>query len=160
MSHFFKSSVQIYVYFLCSDPARNGSESRTGFAAESGHERTFSFENLLRKRYLLTILSKTVRKGMFPTVFFLIFPPVRGSFFPPKMNVTPHFWPQKNHLTPGLRSYMGYGNVVLKCDVLWRKKISFFLSAVTVTMLSKRSSIEYMKLIFIKIYSETQERKS
>jgi len=26
-------------------------------------------------------------------------------------------------------------------------------------MLSKRSSIEYMKLIFIKIYSETQERK-
>jgi len=27
-------------------------------------------------------------------------------------------------------------------------------------MLSKRSSIEYMNLIFIKIYSETKERKS
>jgi len=54
---------------------------------------------------------------------------------------------------------MAHGNVVLKLDVLQCTKISFFLSTVTVNMWSMRSSIEYMKLIFIKIYSETQERK-
>ena len=201
---------------------------------------------------------------MFPIVFFFIFPPVRGSFFPPKMNVRPHFWPKKTHLTPGLRiadHYMAHGNVVLTfrfwCVTMykdfflsfychgyyvvkevinrvhevvihknlqwdprkketviprwWRGWIdsttpstihrvnrmtadsysAFQMSYIQTnfyycllihlatgkvkihqdfllssschgyrSMLSKRSSIEYMKLIFIKIYSETQERKS
>ena len=75
---------------------------KTGFAVESGHERTFSSENLLRQPFLFSkeackTSQKLSEKGCFRLeflVFFLCFSSVRDSFFrifSHKSNVTPHF---------------------------------------------------------------------
>ena len=131
----------------------NGSGLRTGFAVESGHERTFSFENLLSQPCLFSkeackTSQKLSEKGCFRLEILVFFYFFLSSWliFSHKSNVTPHFWPWKKTTWPKgwrCRSNIWHMEKLCQhsfflCGTMW--KISFFLSTLTVVMLSKRSS--------------------
>jgi hypothetical protein len=152
---------------------------KTGFAVESGHERTFSSENLLRQPFLFSkeackTSQKLSEKGCFWLeflVFFLFFSSVRDSFFrifSHKSNVTPHFWPWKKTTWPkGWRRWSNMWHMEILstfiffmwCDV--QRFPSFLL--LSRLLCCQRGHpldwIEYMTLIVINIFSETVLRK-
>ena len=100
-------------------------------------------------------------------IFFVFFS-VRDSFFPQKINVTPHFWPWKTTTWPqGWRRWSNIWHMELMsififfmwCDV--QRFPSFFL--LSWLLCCQRGHpldrIEYMKLILINIFSETVLRR-